>query len=240
MNETNKVRKYKYLSFVRNAVGEILLIVIGILIAFEIDNWQLANAEKKLQINILKGIKSDIESDLYDVNYNIRKYLKYQDSDRIVMEHIVNKKPKDKHIVSQIERFTREDYTIILHHSHFEETKSKGLSIITNETLRDSISKLYEFDYPYLTYSENEDIFYDHLKILNPELIRYIELDSNGIHISDASYQELTQNKHIHFIINKAIKMKSMLFNDHYLPKLGTMMNTLKLIDKELSYLEQD
>jgi hypothetical protein len=235
-----QVKKHKLWSLFKSTFYEIALIVIGILVAFEIDNWKISQQEKKLEIDILSGVMEDIGSDTLDMNHNIARYIKYHDSDRITLRHLITQKPKTDFIVRQLERFTREDYTIILHHSHFEEAKAKGLSIISNDPLRAQISKLYEFDYPYLTYSENEDIFYDHMKIMNKALIEYIDLDSNGINISGDSYMKILNDKNIHFLIDKGIKMKVMLLEDHFLPKKLMMLNTIHSIDGVLSMLKED
>ena len=67
----NKSAKY-----LRYAVGEILLVVIGILIALSIDNWNNKVQDKKLSIlyyqELLLDIKSDIEQLNYRINYSER------------------------------------------------------------------------------------------------------------------------------------------------------------------------
>jgi hypothetical protein len=54
MNE-GKARQYTVY-----AVGEILLVVIGILIALQINNWNDARATRNLEITYLKNLKSDL------------------------------------------------------------------------------------------------------------------------------------------------------------------------------------
>ena len=51
----------KYLLY---AVGEILLVVIGILIALQVNNWNEERANRDLADNFLIGIKSDMERDI--------------------------------------------------------------------------------------------------------------------------------------------------------------------------------
>ena len=46
------------------AVGEILLVVVGILIALQVNNWNEERADRKLAINYLIGIKADMEKDV--------------------------------------------------------------------------------------------------------------------------------------------------------------------------------
>lgn len=57
--QSNQMRKYfKY------ALGEILLVVIGILIALQINNWSEERKLNKERTQLLKSIKADLESDV--------------------------------------------------------------------------------------------------------------------------------------------------------------------------------
>jgi len=57
--EKNKTGKYfKY------AIGEIILVVIGILIALQINNWNENNNRSKKEVALLINIKNDLEADI--------------------------------------------------------------------------------------------------------------------------------------------------------------------------------
>lgn len=58
-NKTGKYLKY--------AIGEIILVVIGILIALQINNWNEENKKKALMITNIKSIAEDIESDILTI-----------------------------------------------------------------------------------------------------------------------------------------------------------------------------
>ena len=67
--EKNKTGKYfKY------ALGEIALVVIGILIALQINNWNEGRKEKLQEISYLTGIKTDLEVDLARIESGINRY----------------------------------------------------------------------------------------------------------------------------------------------------------------------
>ena len=55
----NKFRKYLVY-----AIGEILLVVIGILIALQVNNWNEYNKERILEIEILEEIRENLLKDL--------------------------------------------------------------------------------------------------------------------------------------------------------------------------------
>jgi hypothetical protein len=62
--EQNKTGKY-----LKYAIGEIVLVVIGILIALSINNWNESRKEIKLRANYLNVLKTDIESDIDSLEY---------------------------------------------------------------------------------------------------------------------------------------------------------------------------
>ena len=65
----------KVVAYLRYAVGEILLVVIGILIALQINNWNETRKERIVEIKYLKNLKHDLQNDSTDLVYykNIRQ-----------------------------------------------------------------------------------------------------------------------------------------------------------------------
>ncbi len=55
----------KYLKY---AIGEIVLVVIGILIALQINNWNGLRKQKLLKVNYLERLSSDIKQDTVNIN----------------------------------------------------------------------------------------------------------------------------------------------------------------------------
>ena len=50
----------KVMAYLRYAIGEIILVVIGILIALQVNNWNSARIEKNKESVYLKNIKRDL------------------------------------------------------------------------------------------------------------------------------------------------------------------------------------
>ena len=72
--ETGKTAKY-----LKYAIGEIVLVVIGILIALSINNWNTDRLEKKEVANFLKQIETEIESDIIHFNQTLTNIQRYTD-----------------------------------------------------------------------------------------------------------------------------------------------------------------
>ncbi|MGB5405151.1 MAG: DUF6090 family protein, partial [Robiginitalea sp.] len=54
----------KFSKYLLYAIGEILLVVIGILIALQIDNWNEENKEKQRLNDFLTEIQNDLSDDI--------------------------------------------------------------------------------------------------------------------------------------------------------------------------------
>jgi hypothetical protein len=74
----NRIRKQlakenKFLQYSRYAIGEILLVVIGILIAFQVDNWNESRKEADLEKDLLIGLRNDLEDDIKQIEGRVNE-----------------------------------------------------------------------------------------------------------------------------------------------------------------------
>ena len=63
--ENNTSKYFKY------AIGVILLVVIGILIALQINNWNTERKDKNTATYLLSSLQEDLENDIEELKYNI-------------------------------------------------------------------------------------------------------------------------------------------------------------------------
>ncbi len=73
INFFRKIRKKladnnQFLKYSRYAIGEIVLVVIGILIALQINNWNELQKKQVLKDNYIQSIKKDLEQDIFELN----------------------------------------------------------------------------------------------------------------------------------------------------------------------------
>jgi len=71
----------KFSKYLIYAIGEILLVMIGIFLAFQANKWKEVKTEQKLEIKLITEIQNGIKSDLIDVQENYhyhKKILKSQ------------------------------------------------------------------------------------------------------------------------------------------------------------------
>ena len=58
----------KIASYLRYAIGEIVLVMIGILLALQVNNWNEARKERLNEIKYLKNLKLDLKTDLVNLD----------------------------------------------------------------------------------------------------------------------------------------------------------------------------
>jgi hypothetical protein len=169
LNEGKTSRYFKY------AIGEIVLVVIGILIALQINNW---NENKK-------SIK--------DQKYVLTEVLKNLEEDAILVDEIIIQRQKAKRAITALQDFlnsetnnsdslqfqlvkllTFERYFPI--NNAYEILKSKGLQL-SNNGLTTKISRYYDYEQPKMSNSIL-DIEVTILKIFNDRngLVRFLSL----------------------------------------------------------------
>ncbi|MBA4154542.1 DUF6090 family protein [Flavobacterium sp.] len=70
------IEEGRFINYLKYAIGEIFLVVIGILIAVSINNWNENRKQQQLFLTILKNIEDDMKSDtlvFYQTKDNFRK-----------------------------------------------------------------------------------------------------------------------------------------------------------------------
>jgi len=133
----NKFRKY-----LLYAIGEIILVVIGILIALQINNWNEKEKLKVEEIKFLKNFKESLTSDIEFNNFRFDKYDLTKASISILLNHMEQDLPYQDSLKYHFGRITN-TWTPKINTEVFEALKSKDLNLISNDDLRDKLISYY-------------------------------------------------------------------------------------------------
>ena len=136
------------------AIGEIVLIVVGILIAIQINNWNTDRRNNQIEISLLEGIRADLVQDTIQVSDRF-----FQSYNRLVnfidkFDSIINLDDENinmHHLDSIFSACTRQRNTFWPVSGTFESIVSNGSSyLITNKNLFKEIQDHYEKSYEIL------------------------------------------------------------------------------------------
>ena len=137
----------KYLLY---ALGEIVLVVIGILIALQINNANQLRIAKDKEIEILLDFKRGLEFDIHQLDSIPMLYQRSSSSIARILRHLEEDLPYDQTLDSSFF-----DTTLIfdsggLTMATFENLKSIGFDAITNNEIRDLIILVYDEFNPWM------------------------------------------------------------------------------------------
>ncbi|MDM9630363.1 DUF6090 family protein [Robiginitalea aurantiaca] len=136
----------KYLLY---AIGEIALVMVGILLALQVNNWNESKRERHREVSLLKELKLNLETNIENLEKDIAIQQKGSNYINRMIDIIDHKEPYTDSVPIFI---TRGSYVpdVILTASAFETLKSSGLELIESDTLRQRVIELFEVTYPYL------------------------------------------------------------------------------------------
>jgi hypothetical protein len=140
----NLLSEEKTGKYFKYAIGEIVLVVIGILIALQINNWNTNKIDRNEELTMLKEMTVALKGDIS----SIEGQLKYLDNiNRSVVKLVMNQKessyPNDS-LKYHFNIARRGGIGLSINSSPYESLKSSGLNKISNSKLRNSITNLYE------------------------------------------------------------------------------------------------
>ena len=143
--EKNKTGKYfKY------AIGEILLVVIGILIAVQINTWNQDRNRLKLEALLLEQLKNEL-MEIYDDLYSDFELLKLgEDSHFKIMDYIKNDMLYEDNLCFDFSLIFLDEY-IYPTDAVYGKIKAEGLDIIRNDSIRFITQDVYESIFPRLS-----------------------------------------------------------------------------------------
>jgi len=239
-NMINENKASKYMLY---AIGEIVLVVIGILIALWLNQRASFNAEREGEIRVLKEIRRNLDGDLKEINLDIT----YMDSLNLACDEIINYiKINDKPNA----RFER-NAAVMRVTTHFNPNKSgynllvsKGIEIIENNELREAISVHFESLYTYYNLYEKERIQFRLLHI-EPVLINYFGWKKRpnspylGIYsVSQSDYTKLKSDD-IFYKTIIASQRENYSLQDRAYRVHKSIIELSKLLDEELAEREK-
>ncbi|MFL1011759.1 DUF6090 family protein [Flavisericum labens] len=232
----------KFSKYLLYAVGEIVLVVIGILIALQINNWNDEKKDRALEIKILKEIHSNLEHDLNEIQHDIS----VMDSVDLASKNVIHfLKTQDK----PTEAFY-DDVAKIKVAPHFDPNKSgyellvsKGVEIVLKDSLRAAISVLYESAYSYYGKYEEERIKFKAEQI-HPVLLRYFTAATKPDSVWKSSFfinledYGLMKNEGVFFKLVNAVNFENHMVYDRASVTERHIYGLKGLIEEELQSKE--
>ena len=152
------------LKYMRYAIGEIVLVVIGILIALQINTWKEEQKSKRVEFVILSELKNNIEADILEMDSTSISMNQRIRSSKIILESFTNNDSYHDSLNSHFGWAMVYD-AMYFHTGAYESLKSSGSQLINDEALRFEISNYYDYSVNRMKSSLREirDDFYNYM-----------------------------------------------------------------------------
>ncbi|MBT8265790.1 MAG: hypothetical protein KJP20_04535, partial [Bacteroidia bacterium] len=153
----------KYLKY---AVGEIALVMIGILLALQVNNWNENRKAENKELKLLRELKDDLIETKKDLMTDIERIPKLLDVTNALYKSINEGQISDTDPF-KLPRGYLLVYPILYPKlSAYEAIQSEGISIISNDKLRKEITDFYQLHLKRVAWAE------DKLEELNNEVLK--------------------------------------------------------------------
>ena len=165
----------KYLLY---AIGEILLVMIGIFLALQLNNWNNERVNRDKEISILKEMTRNLEMNMNNFTAEIETQQSIIQNVDIAMSQIKNNIPQHDSLgikyasIAWTEQFNTAS-------SAFETLKTIGFDLISSDSLRENIINLFNVRYIKISDVISKVSSADYA-ILSTVYLRHIEYDKQG------------------------------------------------------------
>jgi len=132
---------YKY-------VLEVIVIIIGILGAYALDNWNESRKDGKKEREILNDLVENLEINIRTIESDIENLYKLDRSSEIILSSIYNRQPYIDTLASHFHIARIPKRELFLSQTGYQGFKDIGLQILTNKELKKEVLTLFETTYP--------------------------------------------------------------------------------------------
>ena len=223
--------------------------MLGILIAYNLEQWGDIRSNKKREIEILKEFKRGLSADLDDIRDNIGFHEYSIRSSKIILR-VIQDNLSYHDSLDACFAYTHAFSTFSGRVGPIEQLKHSNLSIISNDSLRLEIIALYDEAYPRIRLVELA-IKRDYDQLRDFDRLYFEAYDFDGVSTNKnipappwgimrpLRFSELKTNPEYAALLRARISNQMGLLRVHYSPLEKMQTNLLNQIDREIMKLEQ-
>lgn len=144
----------KFSRYLLYAIGEIVLVVIGILIALQINNYNEQQKRVEKEIEVLKLFHEALKTDLKKFRIISETYARSKASIARILDHLENDLPYQDSLASDFFYSTNVYEQTSFTNGPFETLKSAGIELVSNTALQKKILEVYDDWDPWMETTE--------------------------------------------------------------------------------------
>lgn len=220
----------------RYAIGEIVLVVIGILIAISINNRNEWRKERILEKSVLIELRDNLERNIELIDYASVEINKVNQTTATIIKIITEQQSYPDSLIYHFSELERSgSFLFTMNTNGYESLKNIGFEILSSKDLKNEILSLFEISYPNFVKSTDlidakwaaNPMWWHHYFYMNPLKEGWIPLN----------YNSLRTNKKFMTIVGDIGSGRNFMLYTIELSKIETL-RVLELINDELKEQE--
>jgi Family of unknown function (DUF6090) len=188
---------------------EILVIVVGILGAFALNNWNENRKSNQIEAILLTELHKSVKEEIYGLNRAINQNRTYISSAEIVLNTIENKQIFSDSVSDHLQRSFK-IWKAHINTSAFGNLKDYGLHFIKNDETRNSILSGYDGRAKFvdLAYQRYDQFLYN---VVEPELaerFEFKEIQANRYGLFPLDNDSKSNHHRLKYLLRKSIDLQ--------------------------------
>ncbi|MFT5779582.1 MAG: hypothetical protein ACI837_002541 [Crocinitomicaceae bacterium] len=239
------MRKKKFIKFIQPILIDFVMLLAGILVALQIDDWRATIQTRKDEISILVNLNKELKSDLVILEQNSQIHQQSNHSLQVLLDHLQGDAPYHDSLESHFGWATVMTF-FINKSSSIATLNSVGVDLVSSHDLRNLIIKQYEVNYYFLKTTEgsyNDIIMLASTDLLNTRFEEFMNVDWFAtplpkVSMKPLNYESLkTDVEFLYFIKTLNNQQKALVIQPQVSSK-AQLISLIKEIDAELVALK--
>jgi type II secretory pathway pseudopilin PulG len=232
------------LKYMRYAIGEIVLVVIGILIALSINNWNEYKKERKQERKVLTELLTSLENNFNRMISDSINRSNWNKSSDIVINSLEQGATYSDTLNKHFQNARKPGTNLSLSYAGYEGLKNIGYNIITSDTLRKNIVELFELTHKTLleemeyfeSFQPDRQTYID--RLFSYEYYKFNPNDPFNLPLYPNNYTVLIQDS-IYLPMIKSVTIQRNIISVLLHDNLKETQRMISLIKNELNELNQ-
>ncbi|TFV93659.1 hypothetical protein E4S40_15560 [Algoriphagus kandeliae] len=233
MSLVQKNQITKYLAY---AVGEIFLVVVGILIALQINTWNEERKLKNYELKMLHELRNTLEKDKRYFSNQIPRLNNKQNAANRLLEF---RQTKEENLDTLNQYFSALRYEVLFQYNSgtYGSIKSGGIDKISNDSIRSQMADLYEFIIPrtekiFERINSDESVENDLVEQITSRMIVTLSNNEQSIQNKISDPKVIYKDEFLHLI--QIQKNSTFIFKSRIENLIPALDNLIGLIEREL------
>lgn len=199
-------------TYLKYAIGEIILVMIGILLALQVSNWNQNIQKEKLELKLLTKLKEDLINMNNDITNDLESMQLGDRSHFRILDYLQENQQYRDSMCFDFYWLAKDEYIYPVR-STYDAIKQEGLTIIKNDSIRLRIQVAFENVFSRLNKSNP---FYPNIEeFFSPYYQKNFTVNDN----KDLLYKEQFPDYLLKYPYNKKVNGKEYTITIGYIPK---------------------